>query len=77
MKISVIFTDILKSLIFTDRSVISTDIPNLAYILRHVTAKFAHMNGHWKAYNSTAVILKSVLPNEIKRKINITFLNKF
>ena len=21
------------------------------YTLRHVTAKFAHMNGHWKAYN--------------------------
>ena len=20
------------------------------YTLRHVTAKFAHMNGHWKAY---------------------------
>ena len=24
----------------------------IVYTLRHVTAKFAHMNGHWKAYNT-------------------------
>ena len=23
----------------------------LVYTLRHVTVKFAHMNGHWKAYD--------------------------
>ena len=27
------------------------EITVFEYTLRHVTTKFAHMNGHWKAYN--------------------------
>ena len=35
--------------------------------LRHVTTKFAHMNGHWKAYDSCIIIKKSAFtPSYLK-----------
>ena len=33
---------------------------SMPYTLRHVTTKFAHMNGHWKAYNHKNLISRWV-----------------
>ena len=38
------------------------EITVFEYTLRHVTTKFAHMNGHWKVYNFWKV-QKNVIPS--------------
>ena len=47
---------IIRTVLFKICTVLYGVSPNLynfvqLYTLRHVTTKFAHMNGHWKAYN--------------------------